>query len=156
MIGFSTPFTMPNSSATTSRVPILPPADSPPRSIPGTISVDTNTAKAVMMIRTSAPNTLMILPRAATVRQRPAAGGAASHVRRSAGSDRTAPVHLTVDLLRHMLRARAFEDQIPPLAANGFVPGHTRAHHGNEGVVVGLCAALQEGDTVATYARTPL
>jgi acetoin:2,6-dichlorophenolindophenol oxidoreductase subunit alpha len=65
-------------------------------------------------------------------------------------------VHLTVDLLRHMLRARAFEDQIPPLAANGFVPGHTRARTGNEGVVVGLCAVLKEGDTVATYARTPL
>lgn len=55
-----------------------------------------------------------------------------------------------------MLRIRAFEDQIPPLAANGFVPGHTTARTGNEGVVTGLCAAMRPEDTMATYARTPL
>jgi pyruvate dehydrogenase E1 component alpha subunit len=55
-------------------------------------------------------------------------------------------------LLREMLRIRLFEDEVRNLFGRNLVRGSTHLCQGQEAVVVGVCAALRDGDTMTcTY-----
>jgi acetoin:2,6-dichlorophenolindophenol oxidoreductase subunit alpha len=57
-----------------------------------------------------------------------------------------------LDLLRSMLEIRHFEDECHRMFAQGLVRGSTHLGQGQEGVAVGACRALREGDTMTcTY-----
>ncbi len=57
-----------------------------------------------------------------------------------------------IDLLRRMLEIRFFEEHVQRLFEQGMLRGSTHLCQGQEGVVVGACRALREGDTMTcTY-----
>ena len=57
-----------------------------------------------------------------------------------------------LDLLRAMLEIRHFEDECHRMFAQGLVRGSTHLGQGQEGVAVGACRALRDGDTMTcTY-----
>lgn len=58
-----------------------------------------------------------------------------------------------VDLFAQMVRIRAFEDSIMKLFSDGLVRGSTHLCQGQEAVVVGVCSALQPGDTMTSTYR---
>jgi len=71
-------------------------------------------------------------------------------------TDTGAPPQVTpeehLDFLRAMLEIRFFEDECHRMFAQGLVRGSTHLCQGQEGVVVGACRALREGDTMScTY-----
>jgi TPP-dependent pyruvate/acetoin dehydrogenase alpha subunit len=62
------------------------------------------------------------------------------------------PVEEHLDLLRAMHEIRCFEDECHRMFAQGLVRGSTHLCQGQEGVVVGACRALRQGDTMScTY-----
>lgn len=56
-------------------------------------------------------------------------------------------------LYRAMVRIRAFEDSIMKLFSDGLVRGSTHLGQGQEAVAVGVCSALQRGDTMTSTYR---
>ena len=62
------------------------------------------------------------------------------------------PVELT-RLYVAMLRIRLFEDAVHRLFLANEVEGTTHLYQGQEAVAVGVCAALEPGDTVAATYR---
>jgi len=68
-----------------------------------------------------------------------------------------APIALTnarrADLLRQMLRCRAFEDRVYSLFLQGRMPGTIHQAQGQEASAVGVCAALETGDMITSTHR---
>jgi pyruvate dehydrogenase E1 component alpha subunit len=56
-------------------------------------------------------------------------------------------------LYRQMATIRAFEERVRALAAAGQVSGLTHLYSGQEAVAVGVSAALQQGDVIASHHR---
>jgi TPP-dependent pyruvate/acetoin dehydrogenase alpha subunit len=56
-------------------------------------------------------------------------------------------------LYEEMVRIRMFEDEIARLFLEGEIPGTTHLYQGQEAVAVGVCAALEPGDSVAATYR---
>lgn len=61
--------------------------------------------------------------------------------------------NLLVSLFRDMVRIRHFEERIRNLAAAGKVPGLTHLYSGQEAVAVGVIAALEQTDWIASHHR---
>ncbi|MYG91618.1 MAG: pyruvate dehydrogenase (acetyl-transferring) E1 component subunit alpha, partial [Acidimicrobiia bacterium] len=49
-----------------------------------------------------------------------------------------------IDLYRSMYLIRRFEERAAHLRQQGFIPGFLHPYVGQEGVAVGVCAALEE------------
>lgn len=58
-----------------------------------------------------------------------------------------------VTVLRRMLLAREFEDTVQDQFADGEIPGFVHLSQGHEGVAVGTCSALTEGDYITSTHR---
>ena len=65
----------------------------------------------------------------------------------------TTAVAERVAWLRKMLEIRLFEDKVQELFMEGRIQGTTHLYQGQEAVAVGVCAVLDEGDTVAATYR---
>jgi pyruvate dehydrogenase E1 component alpha subunit len=63
------------------------------------------------------------------------------------------PPEIQVDLLRRMVRIRAFEERVRDLFAAGRLPGFVHLSIGQEGVAAGACAALRADDYVLSTHR---
>jgi pyruvate dehydrogenase E1 component alpha subunit len=63
------------------------------------------------------------------------------------------PPEMQVDLLRCMVRIRAFEERVRDLFAAGRLPGFVHLSIGQEGVAAGACAALRADDYVLSTHR---
>ena len=57
------------------------------------------------------------------------------------------------DLYRLMYLIRRFEERAAHLRQQGFIPGFLHPYVGQEGVAVGVCAALEEGDVITSTHR---
>ena len=58
-----------------------------------------------------------------------------------------------VELYRSMFLIRRFEERADHLRQQGFIPGFLHPYVGQEGVAVGVCAALEEGDVITSTHR---
>ncbi len=58
-----------------------------------------------------------------------------------------------VGLYRSMFLIRRFEERAAHLRQQGFIPGFLHPYIGQEGVAVGVCAALEEGDVITSTHR---
>ena len=65
----------------------------------------------------------------------------------------TIPAEKQVELLRTMIRIRAFEERVRDLFAAGRLPGFVHLSIGQEGVAAGACAALRPDDYVLSTHR---
>lgn len=62
-------------------------------------------------------------------------------------------VEQKIDLYRSMVLIRRFEERAAHLRQQGFIPGFLHPYVGQEGVAVGVCAALEEGDVITSTHR---
>src|SRR5437764_817912 len=90
--------------------------------------------------------------------QRPAPGGAMATVKRkprAAAQIEEAPVSAEelVKFYRDMLLIRRFEEKAGQMYGMGLIGGFCHLYIGQEAVVVGMQAALEEGDTIVTSYR---
>ena len=60
----------------------------------------------------------------------------------------------SVEMLRRMLRIRAFDERAAALAAKGLIPGGVHTSIGHEAAVVGACMAVREDDYMTGYHRS--
>ena len=58
-----------------------------------------------------------------------------------------------IDLYRDMYLIRRFEERAAHLRQQGFIPGFLHPYVGQEGVAVGVCAALEDGDVITSTHR---
>lgn len=58
-----------------------------------------------------------------------------------------------IELYRSMVLIRRFEERAAHLRQQGFIPGFLHPYVGQEGVAVGVCAALEEGDVITSTHR---
>lgn len=65
----------------------------------------------------------------------------------------TATTPTLVSMYQSIVRIRAFEERVVSLFREGIVPGFTHTYVGQEAVAVGVCAALQAEDRVASNHR---
>ena len=63
------------------------------------------------------------------------------------------PTERLKDFLREMLLIRRFEEQVEERFRAGELPGFLHVAIGQEGVAVGVCRALEEGDVIASTHR---
>ena len=70
----------------------------------------------------------------------------------TSGASAPAPVALA-ELHARMARIRAFETRVTELYRDGEIPGFVHTSLGQEGVAVGICAALRDDDYLATTHR---
>lgn len=59
-----------------------------------------------------------------------------------------------VEMLRRMLRIRAFDERAAALAGKGLIPGGVHTSIGHEGAVVGACMAVRDDDYMTGYHRS--
>ena len=57
------------------------------------------------------------------------------------------------EMLRMMVKLRAFEEKLDELYQKKAMFGSTHSYRGQEAIAVGVCSALQPGDLVASYHR---
>ena len=71
----------------------------------------------------------------------------------SATSNITVGAETLRDLYVTMRRIRAFEDKTADLFQEGVVKGTAHSYKGEEAIAAGVCAALRDDDTIASYHR---
>jgi acetoin:2,6-dichlorophenolindophenol oxidoreductase subunit alpha len=57
------------------------------------------------------------------------------------------------EMLRTMIKVRAFEEKLTDLYQNKAMFGSTHSYRGQEAIAAGVCAALAPGDLIASYHR---
>lgn len=57
------------------------------------------------------------------------------------------------EMLRTMIKVRAFEEKLTDLYQNKVMFGSTHSYRGQEAIAAGVCAALAPGDLIASYHR---
>src|SRR5208337_5014309 len=58
-----------------------------------------------------------------------------------------------LSLYRKMLLIRQFEERVKYLFLEGIMPGTIHQYHGQEGIAVGFCSALEPGDVITSTHR---
>ena len=74
-------------------------------------------------------------------------------MKESAASNLTIGAEMLRDLYVTMRRIRAFEDKTADLFQEGVVKGTAHSYKGQEAIAAGVCAALRDDDTIASYHR---